>query len=65
MKAKPCNLKGFYKPVYYEIVSQEYRHRSELKKKAKSFGKQNCRQGQWTKEEKKNKMTRIEYFCVI
>ena len=34
MKAKPCNLKGFYKPVYYEIVSQECRHRSELKKKA-------------------------------
>ena len=37
MKAKPCNLKGFYKPVYYEIVSQECRHRSELKKKASTL----------------------------
>ena len=27
----PC----FYKLAYYELVSQEYRHRSELKKKAK------------------------------
>ncbi len=37
MKGKPCNRKGFYKPVYYEIVSQEYRHRSELKKKASTL----------------------------
>ena len=33
IKEKPCTLQGFYDLVYYELVSQEYRHRSEQKKK--------------------------------
>ena len=36
MKEKPCSLHGFYDLVYYELVSQENRHRSELKNKASS-----------------------------
>ncbi len=33
IKEKPCTLQGFYDLVYYKLVSQEYRHRSEQKKK--------------------------------
>ena len=34
MKEKPCTLHDFYNLVYYVLVIQEYKHRSEPKKKA-------------------------------
>ena len=53
---EPCTLQGFYNLVYYEQVSQEYRHRSELKKKAGTFWVSKKIAGRDSQQEKKKKI---------